>query len=322
MQYENQYFIFDTPKTGSVKERIRTALYTLKAGCWKLKMNLQRPKDPGEKKYNVSFCTIFKNEGPYLKEWIEYHKVVGIDHFYLYNNNSEDDFRSVLQPYVDSGLVTLLDWPYNQAQMACYKDCVKRFRGETKWLGFIDLDEFVTPKSTDDVYSFLQPFEKNRGAVMIYWKLFGTSGRFQRDMDGLVAEDFTVCWKKYCDIGKCFYNTRYGFNEDSPRNGILHHRFCASLKGKDIPPVNLFDKVCCGNLHVATQADFPIQINHYFTKSYKEYAMKRSKGDVYFKINPHDEEYFYHHEMKCTDTDHAAYKYLIKLKKAMDCTGK
>lgn len=42
--------------------------------------------------------------------------------------------------------------------------------------------------------------------------------------------------------------------------------------------------------------------------------MKRGKGDVYFKINPHDEDYFYEHEMKCTSTDYSAYKYLIKLK--------
>ena len=46
--------------------------------------------------------------------------------------------------------------------------------------------------------------------------------------------------------------------------------------------------------------------------------MKRSKGDVYFEINPHDEEYFYEHEMKCTSTDYSAYKYLVKLKLKME----
>ena len=44
--------------------------------------------------------------------------------------------------------------------------------------------------------------------------------------------------------------------------------------------------------------------------SNKEYTLKKAKGDVYFKINPHDEEYFYEHEMKCTSTDYSAYKYL------------
>ena len=79
----------------------------------------------------------------------------------------------------------------------------------------------------------------------------------------------------------------------------------------------MFNHICVGNRNIADKEDFPIQINHYFTKSYKEYALKRAKGDVYFKINPHDEEYFYEHEMKCTSTDYSAYKYLIKVKLAM-----
>lgn len=310
---QDKYFIFDAPREYTLKTGLQSARKSIKNLMYKGMMELFRPSAE-EKKYAVSLCAIFKNEAPYLKEWIEFHKIVGVAHFYMYNNNSEDDFLSVLQPYIDSGDVTLVDWPYNQAQMACYKDCIQNYSAETQWLGFIDLDEFVVPKTTDDIYSFLKPFEKKRGSVMIYWKLFGTSGRFDRERTGLVTEDFTVCWKKYCDIGKCFYNTNYSFDGSAPQNVGLHHRFWAKLKGKNIPPVNLFDKICNGPCHVATQQDFPIQINHYFTKSYMEYAEKRAKGDVFFKINPHDEAYFYEHEMKCTDTDYSAYKYLMRLK--------
>lgn len=318
MHKENKYFIFDNQKAVTVKFVIKSMLSWIKGCAYKVLMNLQPVKRSVEKPYRVSFCTIFKNEAVYLKEWIEFHKIVGVDHFFMYNNNSEDDYLSVLQPYIDSGDVTLVQWPHNQAQMQCYQECVARFSDQTRWLGFIDLDEFVVPKAQDDIYSHLKMFEKNRGAVIVYWKLFGTSGRFDRERTGLVTEDFTVCWKKYCDIGKCFYNTAYGFDGASAKNCALHHKFWARLKGRDVPPVNIFDKVCNGQNHKATQTDFPIQINHYFTKSYVEYAEKRSKGDVYFKINPHDEEYFNHHEMKCMDTDYAAYKYLIKLKKAME----
>ncbi|GHN61569.1 hypothetical protein ME806_18650 [Lactobacillus delbrueckii] len=45
--------------------------------------------------------------------------------------------------------------------------------------------------------------------------------------------------------------------------------------------------------------------------------VKKSKGDVFFKANPHDLEYFYNHEMRCTSTDYSIYKYLVKLKLAM-----
>ena len=313
---ETQYFIMDNPNGGGLKAEIRGMIDRVKCVCYKCILNLSRPLC-ADKKYNVSICAIFKNEAPYLKEWIEYHKIVGIDHFYMYNNNSEDDFRSVLKPYIKDGLITLIEWPYQQQQMESYKDCINKYASETKWLGFIDLDEFIVPKSTDKVYDFLKDFEKNRGSVNIYWKLYGTSGLLKRDISGLVTEDFITCWPKYCDIGKCFYNTSFGFDQESENGRQLHHKFWANWKGRDIPPVNIFDKVCIGNINKATTEDFPIQINHYFTKSYKEYAMKRAKGDVYFAINPHDEAYFYEHEMQCTDTDYSAYRFLVQLKLQM-----
>jgi hypothetical protein len=272
---------------------------------------------PISPKYNVAVAAIFKNEAPYLREWIEFNHLVGVEHFYLYNNNSEDSYQEVLEEYVQRGLVTLIQWPYEQAQNQSYINCIQQYASETKWLGFIDIDEFIVPKSTDNIYSFLKPFEKKRGAVKLNWRLYGTSGLLERDLDGFVTEDFTVCWPKYYDVGKCFYNTAFEFRGESRRNASLHHCCWTSYKGIDLPPVNVFDHVCTGNYEKVSTDDFPIQLNHYFTKSYREYAMKQAKGDVYFKINPHDEEYFYFHEMLCTATDYSAYKYLIRLKNKM-----
>lgn len=59
-----------------------------------------------QKKYYVSICAIFKNEAKYLKEWIDYHLIVGVDHFYLYNNYSDDNYEKVLKPYIQRQLVT------------------------------------------------------------------------------------------------------------------------------------------------------------------------------------------------------------------------
>ncbi len=314
---ETEFFINDRPKEKGLLGSFKSIFWNVKCILYK-GYSKAISVETQEKKYNVSICAIFKNEAPYLKEWIEFNNIVGVDHFYMYNNNSEDHYEAVLKPYIKSGLVTLIDWPQNQKQMECYQTCIKDFSGETKWLGFIDIDEFIVPKSTDSIYEFLKAFENKAGAVNLYWKLFGTSGRMDRDLSGLVCEDFTVCWPKYCDIGKCFYNTAFGFDFESKYAKQLHHKFWANYKGKNIPPVNIFNHICVGNINIADVADFPIQINHYFTKSYKEYALKRSKGDVYFEINPHDEEYFYEHEMKCTSTDYSAYKYLVKLKLKME----
>ncbi|WP_022932663.1 glycosyltransferase family 92 protein [Treponema bryantii] len=320
MQKENKYFIFDNPHKIGLKRLIKDVLigpvnifYSLKfAFCHVM---------PEEKKYKISICAIFKNEALYLKEWIEYHKIVGVEHFYLYNNNSEDNYETVLAPYISDGTVTLIQWPQNQAQMQCYHDGIERFKNETEWLSFIDIDEFIVPNSTDNIYEFLKPFQKKFPVVIAYWKMFGTGGMLSRDTNGLVTKDLTVSWNKYTDIGKVFFNTAFNFNKYDKRNGILHH-YCWGKKGKlNLPPVNIFGKICIlGKNPIPLGTDssiFPLQINHYFTKTYDEYLQKKAKGDVYFKINPHDEEYFYEHEMKNQSVDYKIYKYLVKLELAL-----
>lgn len=291
---------------------VKRIIKSIIAKLYKVKMNGCMVSSIN-KKYKVAICAIFKNEAIYLKEWIEFHRIIGVEHFYLYNNNSNDEYMSVVRPYIDEAIVTLIQWPKNQAQMECYQDCINNYSGEAQWIGFIDIDEFVVPKTTNTIYEFLEPFEKKRGAVKIYWRTFGASGLVDRDLNGLVIEDFTMCWPGYRSLGKCFYNTNFAFDKNCSKNQTLHHQFWANYKGKNIPPVNVFDKVCLGGYDKVLSDNHPIQINHYL-KSYKEYLQRTEKGDVFFKINPHDEKYFFVHEMKSTNTDYSAYKYLVKLK--------
>ena len=55
--------------------------------------------------YEIAMVSISKNEAPYIKEWIEFHKLVGFTKFYFYDNESDDKTVEVLKPYIDSGLV-------------------------------------------------------------------------------------------------------------------------------------------------------------------------------------------------------------------------
>lgn len=317
---ENKYFIYDKERTINIKYVARWLFVRAENIVYRCIYHISAKKSQ-KKQYEISICAIFKNESPYLKEWIEYHLIVGVDHFYLYNNNSEDAYRDVLQPYIDKGIVTLIEWPYNQAQLKAYADCIEQRRHEANWIGFIDLDEFVVPKETNELKSFFRKFE-NRPSVKLYWQLFGSSGLIDRNRNSLVTESFFTCWKKYDEVGKCFYNTKYDFNPLSKWNKGFHHGLWASWRGIDLPPVNCFDKICQRGYEKALKEDFPIQINHYFTKSYAEYIEKASKGDVFFTKNPHNLDFFYRHEMLCGRTDYSILKYMIKLKVALEETEK
>ena len=164
---ENKYLLFDNPRKINIKFFMKLILSFLLSFFYKIKLTFFFPREKRKWRYGVSICAIFKNESKYLREWIEFHKIVGVEHFYLYNNFSTDNYLSILTPYIDSGLVTLIDWPVMQGQMPAYRDCVEKFQNETQWIGFIDIDEFVCPNSFDKIGDFLEQFKK-RPIVIAY----------------------------------------------------------------------------------------------------------------------------------------------------------
>ena len=44
---------------------------------------------------DLAVVSIFKDEAPYLDEWLQFHRAQGVAHFYLYNNGSTDDSRQI-----------------------------------------------------------------------------------------------------------------------------------------------------------------------------------------------------------------------------------
>lgn len=135
------------------------------------------------KKYNLSICAIFKNEAKYLTEWIEYHRLVGVDHFYLYNIASRDSFQQILRPYINEGLVTLMNWPEatsmqegNQAymwalstQIPAYENAANfKAKPETKWLVFLDIDEFLVCPKGSTISELLKKYEDYPGISLSF----------------------------------------------------------------------------------------------------------------------------------------------------------
>ena len=311
---KDKYFIYDRAKKVNFKYIVKSILSPILGNIYKGLMKIYHPAHFKNKKYDVSICAIFKNEGKYLKEWIEYHKIVGVQHFYLYNNFSTDNYKEVLKPYVEEGLVTLTDWSIPQGQMKAYADCVAKYSKDTQWIGFIDLDEFVVPNKTDSIGEFLKKFI-NRPLVLIYWKMFGTSGIIHRDEKTLVTDSFRISYPKYVDIGKLFFNTDYEYADDFKKNEYMHYRW--GRYGKVFfPPVNIFDRVCLFGMNPGAISDFPIQINHYVIKSYEEYAAKRIRGGGIHK-DFHNEQYLWHHEQQCSSVDYHIFRFVLKLKLAM-----
>ena len=95
---------------------------------------------------DLAVVAILKDEGHYLKEWLDYHLLAGVDHFYLYNNDSSDNYAEIIAPYVKAGVVTSTNIHGKLALSPAYHDALKRFKFFNRYMAFIDLDEFIYPK--------------------------------------------------------------------------------------------------------------------------------------------------------------------------------
>ena len=57
-------------------------------------------------KYTLSIVSMFKNESMIIEEWIKYYILQGVEHFYLIDNGSTDDYMSKIEAYQDK--ITLI----------------------------------------------------------------------------------------------------------------------------------------------------------------------------------------------------------------------
>ena len=133
--------------------------------------------------YELSIAAIFQDDARFLEEWIDYHRHVGVEHFYLFNNRSQDNYMAVLQKYINADVVTLVDWPYeyytaeqwNWVQSESYEEALRMTRGVSRWLALIDTDEFIVPVKRKTIPKVLKDY-KGASAIAVNWYMYGTAG--------------------------------------------------------------------------------------------------------------------------------------------------
>ena len=147
----------------------------------------------------LSLTLIVKNEAFYIKEWIEFHRMIGVTHFYIYDNESSDDLYKKLSSYISQGIVTYTYWPTKgvystrlEAQLAAYNDSLYKYKYDTKYMGFIDVDEFIVPVNRKNIIEVIDDIfyrYENCGGIGINWRVYGSSYN-EKKIDGLVVENY------------------------------------------------------------------------------------------------------------------------------------
>ena len=156
------------------------------------------------RKCEVALCCVFKNEADWLREWIEFHRLIGIDHFYLYNNVSTDHYLDVLTPYLLAGTVEIFNFSetplQTHHQKEIYNHAIHLAKGLSEWLAIIDTDEFIVPLETQNLVSYLKSFPAHVGGIEINWQTFGTSGVQQLKPNELLIEKLILKAPYYAAI--------------------------------------------------------------------------------------------------------------------------
>jgi hypothetical protein len=129
----------------------------------------------------------YRDEAPYLREWIEFHRLVGVECFFLYDTGSTDDHEEVLGPYVDLGIVTVEEWHGEGRQNEAIDHCVAA-HPDVHWIAFVDADEFLFSPRGRPLPDVLRAYEDFPG-VGVNLAQFGTSGHVTKPT-GLVIENY------------------------------------------------------------------------------------------------------------------------------------
>ena len=218
--------------------------------------------------YFFSIGAIFKNESHILKEWIDHYFFHGIDHIYLINDKSTDNYLEILEPYIKHKKITLYhtsnEFSGLNRQSEYYNHFFKQHFKDTEWLGIFDLDEFLYSPHDVNIKNIIKKYE-TYGQLEINWVHFGSSG-FENQPDKVV-QNF-IHRGEYNSIkngpgGR--YNSFKAIVKTLTCNSLALHRHHSNETLKNIS----FE-----------ETDTPLLINHYAIQS-KEYwkNVKMTRGD-------------------------------------------
>ncbi|WP_429040257.1 glycosyltransferase family 2 protein [Aeromonas media] len=126
----------------------------------------------------LAICAIFKNEHPYILEWLAYHRCLDIHHFYIADNISTDGTSELLIALDKINVIKRYPYPTELGmppQIMAYNALLTT--AEDEWLAFIDADEFITPNNYEEgLIELVTLLDDDKvSAIALNWSVYGSS---------------------------------------------------------------------------------------------------------------------------------------------------
>jgi hypothetical protein len=207
--------------------------------------------------HELAVCAVFKDEAPYMREWVEFHMAQGVQRFYLYDN-AGCDFRSLeLDDYILCGTVIIIPWFFDCCdckdfkEICCkaYMHCIHHIKKKVHWCAFLEPTEFLFCPDTRFLNVFLRKYKKY-ACLCVQRQVFGTSHIEFAPCGQLIRHLFWKCHPKHecCKKTTCIVQPKYVTGSDCPKCFTFkpgyfcvnaNKKICKGCKSPDI----LIDKI-------------------------------------------------------------------------------
>ena len=253
----------------------------------------------------ITAVTCVKNEGPFLLEWIAFHRVIGVTDFLFYSNDCSDATDRLLDKLEEHGVLAHLPNPATNRnyQMQALKAARRHpLIKSADWVWVADVDEFLNIHVGDHTIPALIEACKNPQAISITFQFFA-SGGIEAYEDAPVISQFLLSHNPdiWCsdtaievkslvrgDFPLDYYGAHRPFHDDekvkpawtdgSGRVVPAPFRRCANKRRIRAFPAR-------GARAYAT-------LNHYALRSLDSYLVKNDRGDVNREHRAFDDTYW------------------------------
>ncbi|SMX36077.1 glycosyltransferase family 2 protein [Maliponia aquimaris] len=261
----------------------------------------------------ITAVTCVKNEGPFLLEWIAFHRLLGVTDFLFYSNDCTDGTDRLLdalaaRPRHEAGRVMHLPNPAEgrNYQMEALKDAGRQpLVREADWVWIADVDEFLNIHVGDHGISALIDACGDPQAISIPFQFFANDG--VRDfVDRPVIAQFTRshnpdiwCAETAIEVKSLvrrdFPLQYYGAHRPFFRKKLApdRHPVWTDASGRKVPPKFLTaDNPRRIRKFPAAGAREFATLNHYALRSLDSYLVKNDRGDVNREGRVFDDTYW------------------------------
>lgn len=222
----------------------------------------------------IALVAIGRRENLYAVEFVEHYQKLGFDTIFILDNNhdGEEHFEDVLSPFVDSGLVKILDYRNQiKPQMRAYTEVYAQIKNDYDWIAFFDFDEFLFINGMN-VKQWLSKFSQDCEEVLTNWMCMTDNDLVHYDPRPLV-ERFTQAMQPDKPV-------QYSFPDNCHVKAIIRGgldvRFCGNPHTPDTPLKAYNASGRRTNNAPWQEIDWRVaHLRHYTTKTLEEWVTRK-----------------------------------------------